>query len=246
MITPVIYTKVPASDPALVAEAAAAGVADLHEALGAVAGRMLLMDPRMRPLDLGMRTAGPAVTAFNYPGDNLMMHQALYLAQPGQVLVMANGGGHQGALWGELAGHYAQHKGLAGLVADAAVRDCAQLVELGFPVWSSAIHASHPEKRGPGAVNVPLVAGGVIVNPGDIVVGDADGVLVIPPEHLRHAVEGARERRAKEAGVREKLAAGATLYDILGIAKAIAATGAEVRETTWQQDRARQVRGGEP
>ncbi len=241
MIGPVIYTKVPASDPALVAAAGACGVADLHEALGAVTGRMLLMDPRLRPLALSMRVAGPAVTAFNYPGDNLMMHQALYLAGKGQVLVMANGGGHQGALWGELAGRYAQEKGIAGLVADASVRDAAQLVELGFPVWSSSIHASHPEKRGPGAVNVPVVAGGVIVNPGDIIVADADGVLVIPPEHLKRAVDGARERAAKEEGVRQKLAAGATLFDILGIGKAVAATGAEVRDMTWQQDQAKQA-----
>lgn len=238
-VKPLIYTRVPESDPTLVAAAAEAGVADLHEALGAVAGRMLLMDPRMRPLDMKMRVAGPAVTAFNYPGDNLMMHQALYLAGKGQVLVMANGGGHQGALWGELAGHYAQHKGIAGLVADAAVRDSAQLVEIGFPVWSSAIHASHPEKRGPGAVNVPIVCGGVIVNPGDVIVADADGVLVIPPEHLALAVKGAAERKAKEDGVRAKLAAGATLYEILNIAKAIEASGAEVRDVTWAQDQAR-------
>jgi len=238
VIKPVIYTKIPASDPTLLAAAAEAGVADLHEALGAVTGRMLLMDPRMRPLHPSMKVAGPAVTAFNYPGDNLMMHQALYLAERGQVLVMANGGGHQGALWGELAGHYAQHKGIAGLVADAAVRDSAQLVEIGFPTWSSAVHASHPEKRGPGAVNVPVVVGGVIVNPGDIVVGDADGVLVIPPEYLAHAVAGAQERKAKEDGVRAKLATGATLYEVLGIAKAIAASGAEIRETSWQQDQA--------
>lgn len=241
MTGPVVYTRIPECDPALVAAAAEREVADLHEALGAVTGRMLLMDPRMRPLDLTMRVAGPAVTAFNYPGDNLMMHQALYLAGKGQVLVMANGGGHQGALWGELAGHYAQQKGIAGLVADAAVRDAAQLVELGFPVWSSAIHASHPEKRGPGAVNVPVVCGGVIVNPGDIIVGDADGVLVIPPEHLKRAVDGARERAAKEDGVRQKLAAGATLYDILGIGKAIVASGAEIRDTTWQQDQAKKA-----
>ena len=85
-VKPLIYTKVADSDPALVAAAAEAGVADLHEALGAVAGRMLLMDPRMRPLSMKMRVAGPAVTAFNYPGDNLMMHQALYLAGKGHAV----------------------------------------------------------------------------------------------------------------------------------------------------------------
>ena len=93
MIPPVVYTKVPLTDPALVAAAAGFGVADLHEALGAVEGRALLMSPRMRSLDPALRIAGAAVTVFNYPGDNLLMHQALYLAQRGQVLVMTAGGG---------------------------------------------------------------------------------------------------------------------------------------------------------
>ncbi len=238
MITPMIYTKIPPSDPALVAAAAEAGVADLHEALGMVTGRMLLMTPRMRPLDPQWRVAGPAATAFNYPGDNLMMHQLLHLAEAGQMLVMGNGGGFQGALWGELAALLAQKKGVAGLVADSAVRDSDALVAMQFPVWCSAIHASHPEKRGAGAVNVPVVIDGVMVNPGDIVVGDADGVLVIPPEHLAHAVEGARARRAKEVGIKQRLAEGASLYDIIDIGKSVAATGAVIRDTTWQQARA--------
>lgn len=239
MITPIIYTKIPPSDPALVAQAAKIGVADLHEALGAVTGRMLLMGTRLRPLDPSKRIAGPAVTAFNWPGDNLMMHQALYLAKAGQVLVMSNGGGVQGALWGELAAIHARDKGVAGLIADGAVRDCDALLAMGFPVWSSAIHASHPDKRGAGAVNVPIVIDGVIVNPGDVIVADGDGVLVIPPEHLAHAVKGALERGKKEEEIKRKLASGASLYELMNLGEAVAATGAEIRDTTWQQDRAK-------
>ncbi|MFA7585967.1 MAG: dimethylmenaquinone methyltransferase, partial [Novosphingobium sp.] len=99
-LTPVIYARIPASDPALVARAAKFGVADLHEGLGAVAGRMCLMSPAMRPIAIGQKLCGPAVTAWNYPGDNLMIHAALNVAQAGHVLVFTNGGSAQGALWG--------------------------------------------------------------------------------------------------------------------------------------------------
>lgn len=232
----VIYTEIPRSDPALIAEAAACGIADLHEALGAVGGRMLLMSPRMRPTDRSLRIAGPAVTALNYPGDNLMMHQALYLAQQGDVLVFTNGGGTQGALWGELAATQAKLKGVAGLVADGGIRDVAEIEAMGFAAWSTAISPVHPEKRGPGAVNIPLVCDGVLVNPGDIVVADADGVLVVPREHLELAVSGARKRRAKEEDIRKGLNEGKPLFELLGMQKAVEASGAIVRNSSWLQD----------
>jgi 4-hydroxy-4-methyl-2-oxoglutarate aldolase len=237
MIPPVVYTKIPETDPALVAQAAEFGVADLHEALGPVDGRAMLMSPRMRPLDPMLAIAGAAVTVFNYPGDNLLMHHALYLAQKGHVLVMTNGGHAINAQWGELAGLEAQTKGLAGLVVEGAVRDTQALIAMRFPVWSTAIHASHPEKRGPGAVNIPVVVDGVTVHPGDIVVADADGVLVIPPTHLQHALDGARKRRAKEADMRRRILAGEHLHDLLGLDKAMAASGVEIREGSWAEDR---------
>ncbi|HTJ63837.1 MAG TPA: 4-carboxy-4-hydroxy-2-oxoadipate aldolase/oxaloacetate decarboxylase [Alphaproteobacteria bacterium] len=237
MIPPVVYTKIPETDPALVAAAAEMGVADLHEALGAVEGRALLMSPRMRPLDPTLKMAGAAVTVFNYPGDNLMMHQALYLAGKGHVLVMTNGGAATSAQWGELAGVEAQTKGLAGLVVDGAVRDTQALIAMRFPVWATAIHASHPEKRGPGAVNIPVVVDGVLVHPGDIVVADGDGVLVIPPAYLRHAVDGARRRQDKEADMRRRILAGEHLHDLLGLQKAMDASGVEIRQTSWAEDR---------
>jgi 4-hydroxy-4-methyl-2-oxoglutarate aldolase len=227
---------VPHTDPALVAAAAGFDVADLHEALGSVDGRAMLMSPLMRSLDPTLRIAGAAVTVFNYPGDNLMMHQALFLAEAGQVLVMTAGGGAIGAQWGELAGIEARTKGLAGLIVDGAVRDTQALIAMRFPVWSTAIHASHPEKRGPGAVNIPVVVDGVTVHPGDIVVADADGVLVIPPVHLRHALDGARRRQDKEADMKRRIVAGEHLHDLLDLGKAIAASGVEVRDTSWADD----------
>jgi 4-hydroxy-4-methyl-2-oxoglutarate aldolase len=236
VIPPVVYTKVPHTDPALVAAAAGFDVADLHEALGSVDGRAMLMSPLMRSLDPTLRIAGAAVTVFNYPGDNLMMHQALFLAEAGQVLVMTAGGGAIGAQWGELAGIEARTKGLAGLIVDGAVRDTQALIAMRFPVWSTAIHASHPEKRGPGAVNIPVVVDGVTVHPGDIVVADADGVLVIPPVHLRHALDGARRRQDKEADMKRRIVAGEHLHDLLDLGKAIAASGVEVRDTSWADD----------
>jgi 4-hydroxy-4-methyl-2-oxoglutarate aldolase len=239
MTQPVIYTRIPKSDTDLIAQARECGVSDLHEALGAVGGRMALMSPRMRPLNAGLRIAGPAVTAYNYPGDNLMIHKALHVLEPGQVLIFTNGGGTQGALWGEMAATYAQRKGVAGVIVDGSTRDTDALSAMRFPVWSTAISPSHPDKRAPGSVNVPIVCDGVLVIPGDIVVADGDGVLVIPRADLRLAVEGARARMDKEVALKKRLETGVSLFELLNMQAALDATGIEVRDTTWQEDEAR-------
>lgn len=233
----IIYNRIPETDAGLIARAAAFGVADLHEALGAVAGRMCLMGPRMRPIAVGQQIVGPAVTAYNYPGDNLMIHAALNLATAGQVLVFTNGGSPNGALWGDVACGFAKKKGVAGCVVDGAVRDTDALRALDFPVWSTAVSVEHPEKRGPGAVNVPVVVDGVLVEPGDIIAADADGVLVIPRKLLAHAVDGAEARAAFETKVRARIAAGELPLDILGMRKVIETLGIEQRDTTWEADR---------
>ena len=152
MIPPVIYTKIPETDPALVAQAAEFGVADLHEALGPVDGRAMLMSPRMRPLDPTLAIAGAAVTVFNYPGDNLLMHHALYLAQKGHVLVMTNGGSAINAQWGELAGLEAQTKGLA---AGLRLARCADQRRRLRParLRSGDLHRSRQLRPGPGGVD---------------------------------------------------------------------------------------------
>jgi len=236
-MNPVIYTKIPSSDPALIARAAKFGVADLHESLGPVAGRMCLMSPCMRPIAAGQHICGPAVTAWNYPGDNLMIHAALDVAEAGQVLVFTNGGTSQGALWGDVACGYAKKKGIAGTVVHGAVRDTDALRELKFPVWSTHVSVEHPEKRGPGATNVPIVVDGVLVEPGDIIAADADGVLVIPRAMLAKTVEGAERRAATEVEFRAKIAAGARPMDLLGIRANIEKAGIEIKEGTWQEDR---------
>ena len=234
---PVIYTRIPEPDPELVAEAGKYALADLHEALGAVAGRMALMSPRMRPTLQGRRVSGAAVTAYNFPGDNLMIHVALNVAKAGHILVLTNGGGNQGALWGDVACTFAVSKGVTAVVADGGVRDIEALRELNFPVWATAISPCHPEKRGPGSVNVPVVVDGVLVEPGDVIVADDDGVLVIPQKHLRRTVEGARERAEREVAVRARIKAGKSLFEILKMQEAVKAAGIEQHDKTWSDDR---------
>jgi 4-hydroxy-4-methyl-2-oxoglutarate aldolase len=236
-MNPVIYTRIPLPDPNLVAEAGNCAIADLHEALGAVQGRMALMSPRMRPILDGRRISGAAVTSYNFPGDNLMIHVALNIAAGGQILVLANGGGSQGALWGEVACTFATKKGIAGVIADGPIRDIDALRRMNFPVWSTSISPSHPEKRGPGSVNVPIVVDGVLVEPGDVIVADGDGVLVIPRAHLARAVEGARARADREATVRARIEAGESLYQIMNMEAAVRAAGIEQVDTTWRQAR---------
>jgi 4-hydroxy-4-methyl-2-oxoglutarate aldolase len=234
-MNPIICTRIPLPDPALVAEAAKYALADLHESLGAVQGRMALMSSRMRPLLQGRRISGAAVTSYNFPGDNLMIHVALNVAARGQILVLANGGGTQGALWGDVACTFAAHKGIAGVVADGPVRDIDALREMDFPVWATSISPSHPEKRGPGSVNVPIVVDGVLVEPGDVIVADGDGVLAIPQAHLARTLEGARQRAEREIAIRKRIKAGESLFHILNMQAAVEGAGIRQVDATWLQ-----------
>ena len=234
-MNPIICTRIPLPDPALVEEAAKYALADLHESLGAVQGRMALMSSRMRPLLQGRRISGAAVTSYNFPGDNLMIHVALNVAERGQILVLANGGGTQGALWGDVACTFAAHKGIAGVVADGPVRDIDALREMDFPVWATSISPSHSEKRGPGSVNVPIVVDGVLVEPGDVIVADGDGVLAIPQAHLARTLEGARQRAEREVAIRKRIKAGESLFQILNMQAAVEGAGIRQVDATWLQ-----------
>lgn len=229
----VIYTRIPECPADLLAEAAHYPVSDLHEALGPIEGRMQLMSPRMRPIAPGQRIVGQAVTSYNFPGDNLMIHAALNIAQKGHVLVLVNGGGSHGALWGDVAANFAKQKGIAGIVVDGPARDTGALREIGSLTWATSISSSHPEKRGPGAVNVPVVCDGVRVDPGDVIVADDDGVLAIPLRSLERAVKGARERNEKEIGLRRKLQEGASLFELLQMGRNVEAAGVEVKDAAW-------------
>jgi len=230
----VVYKQIPRPDPELIARASKFGIADLHEGLGAVAGRMCLMSPAMQPRQSGQGTVvGPAITAWNYPGDNMAIHCALEVAQAGDVLVLTNGGGHQGALWGDVACGFAKKQGLAGAVVEGAARDIDAIRELEFPIWSTYVSVEHPEKRGPVSVNTPIVVDGVLVEPGDLIAADTDGVLVIPRALLQHAVEGAEKRAATEVGIRQRIEAGERPFDIFGFRQGVADMGIEMKDGTW-------------
>lgn len=215
-----------------------ASVSDIHEAMGVASARRGLMSARMRPLNRGLRIAGPAVTAYCGPGDNLMMHRALYLAQAGDVLVVVCQSETSGAQWGDVAAQYAQRKGLAGVVVHGSIRDTDALEALRFPVWSTAISPIRPEKKQHGAVNVPVACDGVIVHPGDLIVADGDGVLCVPRAEAEEAVAGALERLRREDGLGARLAAGEhiwelagmqAIYDALGVREIDAPYGSTVR-----------------
>lgn len=225
-----VYTQIPRCSRDLLDEIAALPVADLHESLGAIEGRRRLMSPRMRPVGTSQRAAGQAVTAYNYPGDNLMIHAALDVAQRGDMLVLVNGGVPQGVLWGDVAATYAMLKGIAGVVADGPVRDTDALRRMGFHAWTTIVSPSHAEKRGPGSVNIPVVCDGVTVMPGDIVAADDDGVLVIPVRLARETIARARKRNDFERDTRQHLKNGRTLMDVLDMRSKLAAADVTIVE----------------
>ncbi|HWK68311.1 MAG TPA: 4-carboxy-4-hydroxy-2-oxoadipate aldolase/oxaloacetate decarboxylase [Rhizobiaceae bacterium] len=229
----VIYTRIPSCDQALVEEAGKFGVADLHEALDLVTGRMALMHHAIRPLNGGLRISGQAVTAFNYPADGLFLHKAVQLVKPGQILVIANSGNAPSTMFAELVALAALKNGAVGVIADGSIRDTDALREMKFPIWSASIHAGHVEKRGPGAVNIPVVCGGALVEPGDIIVADHDGVICIPRSRLEATVAGARERAAREVVIRERIDNGETLFDILDLQTSVDRAGAVQHDSTW-------------
>jgi 4-hydroxy-4-methyl-2-oxoglutarate aldolase len=233
----VVYKRIPRLDPALIERASRINVADLHEGLGPVVGRQCLMRPEMRAVFPAARVCGQAITSFNFPGDNLMLHAAFRVAEPGDVLVLTNGGSPQGALWGEIASYYSRIRKLGGAVIDGATRDTVQITGMGFPVFASYISVSYPGKRGPGAVNVPVAVAGVTVNPGDLVVGDADGVLAIPPAQVETAVSNAESRMAKEADIKRKLDEGKTLYEVAGLKSLFEAAGIVEIDGIWSDQK---------
>ena len=236
MNSSVVYLRVNRVPPALCAAARNVTVSDLHEAMGIASARTGLMSPRMRPLNRGIRIAGPAVTAYCAPGDNLMMHRALYLAERGDVLVVASSGENSGAQWGDVAARYALQKGLAGVIVHGCIRDTDTLAELNFPVWSTAISPIRPDKKGHGMVNVPISCDGVVVNPGDLIVADGDGVICVQREEAEEALAGARARLDREDSIAEAIRNGSSPwelakiganYEALGVHEIDAAYGAK-------------------
>lgn len=194
-------------------------VADLHESTGHL-GFAGLMAHRVRRITPGAKVAGPAVTAWCMAGDNLMMHRALRLAQAGDVLVVVCQGETSAAQWGDVATAYAVEKGLAGVVVQGCVRDTDSVIAMGFPVWSTHVWPIHAEKARGGSVNVPVVCGDVLVQPGDLVVADGDGVVVVRRDQAAQVVALAQRKMAREAEVATAIRQGATPWDLIGAVQA--------------------------
>ena len=208
-----IVRRIPRADAKVIAELGEFGVATVHEAQG----RIGLMRPYLRPIYPAARAAGSAVTVSCQAGDNLMLHAAMELCQPGDILVVTTTSESTDGMFGELLGVSARAHGAVGLVIDAGVRDVADLTTMNFPVWAKAVHAQGTVKATPGSVNSPIVCAGANIQPGDVIVGDTDGVVVV---RRQDAVEVARlsaQRLEKEAVAREKLRNGELGLDFYGL-----------------------------
>ncbi len=186
------------------------GVATIHEGQG----RTGLLAPYMRPIYAGAKTSGSALTVLAHPGDNMMMHVAADLCQPGDVIVVALSSANTDAMLGDLLATSFRAHGGVGVVIDAGCRDVAELTAMKFPVWSKAISAKGAVKATVGSINVTVVCAGTMVNPGDAVVGDDDGVVVVARADIERVIAASQEREDREVKVRARLAAGELGLDI--------------------------------
>ena len=187
------------------------GAATLYEAAGAKGA----LDPAIKPIDASMRLAGPAFTVEARAGDNLAIHYAISRAQAGDVLVIDGRGHLDIAFIGDVMAAACQARGIAGMVLDGAARDANAMTQMGFAVFCRGLSIKGPGKNQPGRVQVPIVCAGAPVRPGDIVVGDRDGVVVIDAAHWRTVLETARVREAKEAKIKQAFASGRTTVELL-------------------------------
>ena len=220
---PTIVRNVPRADAAVVRALGELGVATVHEAQG----RTGLMRPFMRPIYPAARAAGSALTILCQPGDNLMIHAAIEVCRPGDILVVTTTSESTDGMFGDLLAVSARAHGAVGLIIDAGIRDVADLTTMEFPVWAKAISAQGTVKATAGSVNVPIIAAGAPVNPGDVIVADIDGVVVVRREAAAEIARLGAERVAKEEKAREKLRNGELGLDFYGLRAKLTELGAK-------------------
>jgi len=220
-MTSVIVRSIVRPDAGMVRQLGDFGVAAVHEAQG----RTGLMRPHLRPIYASANVAGAAVTVSCHPGDNLMIHAAIEVCRPGDVLVVAPVSDSTDGMFGELLATSCQARGIAGLVIDAGVRDVADLTRMQFPVWSKAISAQGTVKATAGSVNIDVSCAGAVVHPGDVIVADVDGVVVVARDAAEEVARLAEQRLIKEKRNRERLRAGELGLDLYGLRAKLAELG---------------------
>jgi 4-hydroxy-4-methyl-2-oxoglutarate aldolase len=206
---------------AIYEELRALGAATVYEAQGAKGA----LDSGIKPIDPASRLVGPALTVDTRPADNLMLHYALLKAKPGDVLVVDAKGFLEAGPWGDVLTAAALKAGVAGLVIHGAVRDADAIVGMGFPVFCRGLSIKGTGKVHPGKVNVPVCIGDVLIRPGDIVVGDRDGLVIVSPDEVEAVLTSARAREAKEAGFRSAIEKGASTAELLGLMPTLESLG---------------------
>jgi 4-hydroxy-4-methyl-2-oxoglutarate aldolase len=223
---PMIVRNIERADAAVIARLGAQGVATVHEAQG----RTGLLRPYMRPIYPAARLAGSAVTISCQAGDNLMIHAAIELLRAGDVLVVTTTSDSTDGMFGDLLAVSTRAHGGVGLIIDAGIRDVADLTTMEFPVWAKAVHSQGTVKATAGSVNVPVVCAGAAIRPGDVVVADIDGVVIVPRLQAADVARLSDERVAKEEKARARLRAGELGLDFYGLRSKLTELGVRIVE----------------